>query len=163
MQSLLKSKNVQWQGNLKIFQYWRRCLLGLLKYCENWGNIIIVKIEGLKKEHPPARKAHQHTEGEEKKEKKSAFGCFQRPKLPHEVIAGSAVRDDLGWITHEACYTDQFTIILYLSSSIWPQGLQQLVREQRHGAAQQLHRQHPRSSQRLNNHGGRHNMFIVYR
>ena len=64
--------------------------------------IIIVKIKGLKKEHPPARKAHQHTEGEEKKEKKSAFGCFQRPKLPHEVIAGSAVRDDLGWITYKA-------------------------------------------------------------
>ena len=125
--------------------------------------IIIVKIKGLKKEHPPARKAHQHIHGEEEKEKKSAFGCFQRPKLPHEVIAGSAVRDDLGWITHEACYTDQFTIILYLSSSIWPQGLQQLVREQRHGAAQQLHSQHPRSSQRLNNHGGRQNMFIVYR
>ena len=150
-------------GKFKDLSILRRCLLGLLKYCENWGNIIIVKIEGLKKEHPPARKAHQHTEGEGKKEKKSAFGCFQRPKLPHEVIAGSAVRDDLGWITYEACYTDQFTIILYLSSSVRPQGLQQLVREQRHGAAQQLHSQHPRSSQRLNNHGGRQNMFIVYR
>ena len=34
----------------------------------------------------------------ERKESKTSIGCFQRPRLPDEVLKNSAVRDDLGKI-----------------------------------------------------------------
>ena len=32
----------------------------------------------------------------ERKESKTSVGCFQRPRLPDEVLKNAAVRDDLG-------------------------------------------------------------------
>ena len=103
-----------------------------------------VKVKESRKGDSHSKTHHaKKTQVERRPSSPASVGCFHRPKLPDEILAQAAIRDDLGTLRNTNLKNYFIRTIVF--SNFWSQRLQQFVRQQRHGAAE-LYCQHPRGT-----------------